>query len=107
MDSGRAAARRPGMTGERMDDANKRLVALRWIVDLPRIHHHRDGGNVDIDELAVALLDPADVDVLHDLALGRIDPDWAARRRQLLALHEINVLRALGVGPKRRDRLVD
>src|SRR5262249_36278846 len=55
------------------------LVALRRIVDLPGVLDHIDLSDVDVHELAVALLDLADIDVLHNLALRRVDHDRPAR----------------------------
>src|SRR5262245_43288633 len=74
------------------------LVALRRVVDLPLILDHLDLADVDIDELAVTLLDAADIDVLDHVPLVRIDHDRAARTVELLALHEVDILGAVGVG---------
>src|SRR6266446_9311271 len=48
----------------------------------PRVLDHRDRRDLDIGELAVHLLGPTDIDVLHDIAGRRIDLDrapWAVR----------------------------
>src|SRR5262245_40320756 len=66
-----------------------RLRSLLWLLllGLHRILHGVEGGELDIVELAVDLLDLADVDVLHDVARVRIDRDRAARAFPLHALH--------------------
>src|SRR5262249_56332636 len=83
------------------------LVALGRIVDLPRVLHHIHLSDVDRHELAVALLDLADIDVLHNLALRRVDHDRPARAVKRLALQEVDVLYAFRIGPERRHRLID
>src|SRR5262245_60832291 len=83
------------------------LIAFRRIVDLPGIFDHLDLPDIDVDELAVALLDPADIDILDHIPLVRIDYDRSARAVELLALHEIDVLGAVRIWAELRDRLVD
>src|SRR3989304_1166674 len=79
---------------------NPNLVALGRVIDLPRILDHRDGRDVDVDQLAVTLLHAADVDVLDDVALLRIDHDRPAWAADLLALHELDVLQAIRIWTK-------
>src|SRR4029077_4284707 len=82
-------------------------VTLRRVVDLPGILDHLDLAAVDVDELAVSLLDAADIDVLDHVPLVRIDHDRAARTVELLALHEVDILGAVGVGTELGYRLID
>src|SRR6266700_4945569 len=65
------------------------------------------GGELDVVELAVDLLDLADVDVLHDVAGFRVDRDRAARALPLLALHGLDQLGSVGVATRLLQRLVD
>src|SRR5262245_32029529 len=55
---------------------------------------------LDVPQLAVLLLDLADVHVLHDVARLRVDEDLAARALEDLALHgrEQRVAAALSLG---------
>src|SRR5215471_6108037 len=73
------------------------LVAFRRVVDLPGIFNHVDLADVDIDQLTVALFDAADIDVLNNIALRGIDHNGTARAIELLALHGLDVLGAVGV----------
>src|SRR5437660_1367173 len=54
---------------------------------LDRVLHVVVGGELDVVELAVLLLDLADIDVLDDVARLRIDRHRAARALPLEALH--------------------
>src|SRR5438552_4826827 len=51
---------------------------FRRVQLLPRILDHRYCRDFDIAELAVQLLDAADIDVLDDVASLGVDHDWAA-----------------------------
>src|ERR1043166_1368069 len=53
---------------------------------LLRVLDVRDGGNVDVDQLAADLFDPADIDVLYHVAGFGIDRHRAARAFPLQAL---------------------
>src|SRR5665213_2738559 len=58
-----------------------RAELLRRVHRFPRILDHGEGLELDIDELAAALLDAADIDVLDDFAGLRIDHEGSARTR--------------------------
>src|SRR6185503_12881346 len=83
------------------------LVALRRIIDLPRILDHRNRVDVDVHEPAVALLDAADVDVLHDVTLDRVDLGRTAWAVELRGLDEVDVLETLGFGAESGDCAMD
>src|SRR5438067_5721688 len=76
---------------------------------LARIFHRLESRELDIVELAVLLLDTADVDVLHDVAGLRIDRDRAARALPRHALHRgderVAFGRALGLCERRIDHV--
>src|SRR5271155_2048470 len=76
-------------------------VGFRRVIDLPRILHHIHLADIDIDELAVALLDLPDIDVLDDVALDRVDLDGPARAVELLAPEEVDVFETVGIGAER------
>src|ERR1700722_19702658 len=54
---------------------------------LERILHRREGLDLDGAGLAADLFDFADIDVLHDVAVARIDRDRASRAFPFHALH--------------------
>src|ERR1700733_7576317 len=54
----------------------------------PRILDHRDRRNLDIGQLAVDLLDLADVDVLDDVAGVGVDLDRPARAVRVLPVRQ-------------------
>src|SRR6185312_9602824 len=64
---------------------------------------------LDIVELAVGLrpCDPADIDILDDVACLRIDRDRAARALPLLTLHGFHQLGAVGVAARLLQGFVD
>src|SRR5512139_814409 len=62
-------------------DDNLLLRGLHRVLDV------RDGGELDVVELAAHLIDLADVDVLHDVARVRVDRDRAARALPRHTLH--------------------
>src|SRR5215470_15487061 len=64
---------------------------------LHRILDRLEGGELDVVELAVLLLDLADVDVLDDVAGVRIDRDRTARALPLRPLHGRDQLVAIGI----------
>src|SRR6476469_10042969 len=65
------------------------------------------GLEFDVVELAVDLLDLADVDVLHDVAGFRIDRNRAARALPLHSLHGADQRVAVGLPAGLFERLVD
>src|SRR5207248_7650759 len=77
------------------------------LLRLAGILHCLEGGEFDIVELAVDLLDLADVDVLHDIAGFRIDRDRAARAFPLHAFHCPDQRIAVGLAAGLLQRLVD
>src|ERR1035437_8000291 len=66
-----------------------------------------EGLEFDVVELAVDLLDLADVDVLHDVAGLRIDRDRAARAFPLHPLHGFDERVAVGLAAGLFQRLID
>src|ERR1700744_1214479 len=76
-------------------------------LDLGRILHVRNGRELDIVELAVLLLDLADIDVLDDVAGVRIDRDRAARALPLHPLHGCEQLVAVGIATRLLQRFID
>src|ERR1051325_11113333 len=72
-----------------------------------RILHVLVCRELDVVELAVLLLDLADIDVLDDVAGVRIDRDRTARALPLQALHGGDQLVAVGVAVGLLQRLVD
>src|SRR6202140_1043262 len=72
---GSRASSRPGMT------------TAASLLGLAGVFHGLKGLEFDVVEVAVDLLDLADVDVLHDVAGFRIDRDWAARAFPLRPFH--------------------
>src|SRR5437868_14312 len=80
--SGVARDRRAG-DGPRLEAGMTRPCLVR----LARVLHVLDDVELDVVELAVLLLDLAQVDVLHHVAGLRVDVDRAARALEDLALH--------------------
>src|SRR5262245_24989657 len=80
--------------------SKSRVSTPRSLLQLARILHGPLHVELDVPELAVLLLDPADVDVLHDVAGLRVDQDLAARALEELALHrgQHHVAAALTLG---------
>src|SRR5512147_1436262 len=79
-------------------------VALRL---LARVDDRLELVELDVLKLAAALLDLAQVDVLHDVARRRVDRDRAARARRLPALGDLHRLVRVDVAAALRDDLVD
>src|SRR5882757_3272192 len=77
---------RPGMTSHAAS-----LLGLAGVLD------GVEGLELDIVELAVDLLDLADIDVLHDVAGIRVDRDRAARAFPLHPLHGLDQAIAVGL----------
>src|SRR5215475_8441421 len=88
--NGRLGLRRGSGARRRWRTGGDRLVGLRRVVDLPRVLHLRHFTDIDVDELAVPLLDFADVYVLHDVAL-RVDLNWSAGAVKFLRLDKVDV----------------
>src|ERR1700730_1855666 len=65
------------------------------------------GLEFDVVELAVDLLDLADVDVLHDVAGFRVDRDRAARAFPLHPLHGLDQGVAVGLAAGLLQRFID
>src|SRR5215207_10256696 len=86
---------RPGMT------ASPSLLGLAGIL------YRLKSRELDVVELAVDLLDLADVDVLHDVAGFRIDRDRAAGALPLHALHCLDQRIAVGLAAGLLQGLVD
>jgi hypothetical protein len=59
-----------------------------WVRQLPRILHHLRGVEVDVDQLAIALLHPAQIDPLDDVALDLLQvlQDKTKGNRQYFSL---------------------
>src|SRR3569623_650248 len=91
----------PGMTLRWIPDARQaRSGMTRFrasLLGLAEILDGFEGCELDVVELAVDLLDLADVDVLHDIARLRIDRDRTAGAFPLLPLHGFDQLGAVGV----------
>src|SRR5262245_17357794 len=77
------------------------LRRLDWIL------HVLEGGELDIVEFAVLALDLADVDVLHDVSLLRIDRDRSARAFPFQPLHGLDQYVTIGLAVGLLERLVD
>src|SRR5689334_1404607 len=77
----------PGHDGERAELRRRTTRKPASLLGLAGILDRLEGGEFDVVEFAVDLLDLADVDVLHDVAGFRIDRDRAARAFPLHALH--------------------
>src|SRR5262245_47321101 len=92
--NGRLGLRRGSAARRRWRTGGDWLVGLRRVVDLPRVLHLRHFTDIDVDELAVPLLDFADVYVLHDVALGRVDLNRSARAVKFLRLDKVDVFEA-------------
>src|SRR5262249_43233747 len=114
------AARRPRarrsyhiMTAARsaMQDRFRAAVSFwlngRLLLRLERILDRLEGRELDGPELAVHLLDLAEVDVLHDVAGLRIDRDRPARALPLHALHRADEGVAVGLAAGLLERLLD
>src|SRR6266436_5524926 len=90
---------RPGMT-ERVEGSAQNRTGMTptsaSLLGLARILDGLEGLELDIIELAVDLLDLADVDVLHDVAGVRIDRDRAARAFPIHPFHRGDQLVAVG-----------
>src|SRR6201995_318114 len=95
---------RPALAGRCRAFATRTSMSL---LGLAGVLHVREGLELDIVELAVLLLDLADVDVLDDVARLRVDRDRAARALPLHALHGLDQLVAVGVAARLLERLVD
>src|SRR5262249_34695213 len=80
---------------------------LPTLLLLHRILHRLEGLELDVVQLAVHLLDLAEVDVLHDVAGVGIDRDDSARALPFHALHGGDELVALGLAVGLLQRLVD
>src|SRR5215471_8881023 len=83
------------------------LVGFRWVIDLPGIFHELYFTDIDVDKLAILLLDLANIDVLNDVALDRVDlyrPAWAV---ELLPPQEIDVFETVGIRAEGCHRLLD
>src|SRR5262245_46937174 len=77
------------------------------LLHLQRVLDRRERRKLDGVELALALLDLADIDVLDDLAGFRIDRDRAARAFPLGAFHRPDQRVGVGLAAGLLDRLVD
>src|ERR1700737_1620964 len=77
------------------------------LLGLARILDRLEGRELDVVELAIDLLDLADVDVLHDVAGIRIDRDRPARALPLHPLHRRDQLIAIGLAPRLLQPLID
>src|SRR6187402_3380886 len=75
------------------------------LLHLQRILDRIEGRELDVVELALHLLDLADVDVLDDVAGLRIDRDRAARALPFHALHRIDQGVAVGLAAGLLERL--
>ena len=101
--------RNPARSGPRKrraprDDAAFAQSVTSWSC---RILDRLESREFDVVELAVDLLDLADVDVLHDVAGFRIDRDRAARAFPLHPLHGRDQRIAVGLAAGLLQRLVD
>src|SRR6185369_6056294 len=74
---------------------------------LARVLEVRNMVELDVLQLAADALDLADVDVLHDVACGRIDADRPARARPLHALGGFDELVGVGVAVGLLEHLGD
>src|SRR5579883_1289153 len=74
---------------------------------LARILDVLEGLELDIVELAIDLLDLADVDILHDVAGLGVDRDRPARAFPCHPLHGLDQLVAVGVAAGLLQRLID
>src|SRR5664279_4506837 len=74
---------------------------------LARILHIGDAIELDVGELAVALLDLADIDRLHHVARLGVDHDRATRARDLQALQHGHRLVTVEIGAGLVHDLVD
>src|SRR6516225_2988820 len=95
-----ASRRPPPQAGEVSRACGMRPWMTRFRASFLRLADILDGLErleLDVVELAIDLLDLADVDVLHDVAGLRIDRNRAARAFPLLALHGLDQLGAVGV----------
>src|SRR5690348_9011186 len=80
----------------------------RCVHFLPRILDHREGFEFDVGELAVDLLDPADIDILNDVAGQRIDHErstWAVGG--LVVLEDLHRLIAVELAVGLLDEVID
>ena len=82
-------------------------AASCYFFDLARVLDRLEGRELDVVELAVLLLDLADVDVLHDVARLGIDRDRPARALPGHALHGRDQAVAVGLAAGLLERLVD
>ena len=94
--------------GRPCDRPIRKLVNLRAAgLLVSRVLHIRHGVELDIDDVVADLLDPADIDVLHDVAGRRIDGDRSARAFPLHALGRGDQCIAIGLAAGLFQCLVD
>src|SRR6266853_4145955 len=77
-------------------EGEARALASLWVQHLPRILDLRDRLEFDIGKVVALTLDPADIDVLDDVARLGVDLDRAARAVGVLPAGE-NLHRLVGV----------
>src|SRR5579864_3703641 len=89
------AAGKTWMPGARPGTTSKLRRQRASLLHLARILHVLEGLELDIVELAIDLLDLADVDILHDVAGLGVDRDGPARAFPCHPLHGLDQLVAV------------
>src|SRR6516225_9788575 len=106
-----AASQRHGWPAQRptMPHPSKRAQLTRSasLLGLAGVLDGLKGCELDIVELAVDLLDPADIDILNDVARRRVDRDRAARALPFHCLHGVDQLVAIRAAAGVFQRLIN
>src|SRR5258705_6584523 len=97
----------PGVTWRVRGGRSRSPTVAPSLLRLAGVLDGLEGCEFDVVELAVDLLDLADVDVLHDVAGFRIDRDRAARAFPLHPLHGFDQRIAVGLATGLIEGLVD